>query len=164
MIYIFLDIDGVLNCDTTKERCHGMLGIDPEKVLLLKHIVDETGAQIVLSSTWKYGWEPVKKQLNDEFADYLDKALSDAGLKAIGKTDDEGYDRGQGIIEYLAQHPADAWIVLDDNIFNDFKRLGVCEHLLLTDFEDEGLTYSLAEQAINMIQDQLKYDLSYETI
>ena len=24
MIYIFLDIDGVLNCDTTKERCHGI--------------------------------------------------------------------------------------------------------------------------------------------
>lgn len=156
MIYIFLDIDGVLNCGDTKERFCGLTGIDPDKVKLLKQIVRSTGAKIILTSTWKYGWEPVKKRLNDEYANYLDKALYNEDLKAYAKTDDQGYDRGQGIIDYLQQRPANAWVVLDDNIFNDFKRLGICEHLILTDFDGEGLTQEHVNQAIKMIRDQLE--------
>ena len=53
---IFLDIDGVLNSmdyfEQTKD-CKGYTEINPEKVKLLKEIVDRTGAEIVLSSTWR---------------------------------------------------------------------------------------------------------------
>ena len=156
MIYLFLDVDGVLNCDSTKERCMGFLGIEPGKVKLLKYIVDMTGAEIVLTSTWKYGWEPVKKQFNDEWANYLDAALAAEGLKAIAKTEDSGEDRGAGIIEYLKEHPAKAWVVLDDMFFNDFKSTGVDKHLLLTASDDDwdGLTQERAEQAVNMFQEQ----------
>lgn len=53
---IFLDIDGVLNSadhlDHTK-HCNGYSDISPKKVKLLKKIVDRTGAEIVLSSTWR---------------------------------------------------------------------------------------------------------------
>lgn len=157
MRIIFLDVDGVLNNDETKERCMGFLGIDPAKVQLLKYIVDMTGAEIVLTSTWKYGWEPVKKSLNDEWGTYLDEALAAAGLKAIAKTDDQGENRGEGIIDYLAEHPAEAWVVLDDIFFNDFRRTGVERHLVLTASEEDldGLTPELAEQAVNMMQEQL---------
>lgn len=151
MKYIFLDIDGVLNCGDTKERCCEFVGIDPHKVAHLKYIVDATGAQIVLTSTWKYEWHQIHKIMNDAMANYLDKALSDAGLVAIAKTDDDGFDRGAGIIEYLQQNPADAWVVLDDMIFPDFERLGICEHLVLTNFDDDGLTQELARQAIEIL-------------
>ena len=53
MKYLFLDIDGVLNTPTSKERCGQYVGIDSAKVLLLKYIVEETGALIILTSTWK---------------------------------------------------------------------------------------------------------------
>ena len=156
MIYLFLDVDGVLNNDETKERCMGFTGIDPHKVQLLRHIIDMTGAEIVLTSTWKYGWEPLNKQMNDEFANYLDEVLAAEGLEVIDKTDDQGMDRGAGIINWLAQHPADAWVVLDDIFFNDFKSTGVDKHLVLTADNEglDGLTQELADQAINMLQEQ----------
>lgn len=49
---IFLDIDGVLNSIdyfAQTKGCKGYTEINPEKVKLLKEIVDRTGAQIVLS-------------------------------------------------------------------------------------------------------------------
>lgn len=157
MKIIFLDVDGVLNNDDTKERCMGFTGIDPEKVKLLKYIVDMTGAEIVLTSTWKYGWFPVDKSRNDEFGTYLDDALAAAGLCAIAKTEDAGEDRGTGIINYLATHPAEAWIVLDDIFFNDFRTTGVEKHLILTANDEglDGLTPELTHQAINMMQEQV---------
>ena len=53
MKIIFLDIDGVCNCCDTKERFHGLIGVDPILVARIKEIVDATGAEIVLSSTWR---------------------------------------------------------------------------------------------------------------
>ena len=156
MIYLFLDIDGVLNNDETKERCMGFLGIDPSKVKLLKYIIDITGAQIILTSTWKYGWEPIHKEKSDEWGQYLDEALAREGLKAIDKTYDHGEDRGAGIIEYLQQHPAKAWVVLDDMFFKDFRSTGVEKHLVMTasDEDWDGLTQERAEQAVNMFIEQ----------
>jgi len=64
MKIIFLDIDGVLNSndyfDKQKENskaaniCFDM--IDLEAVKRLQHIVDTTGAKIVLSSTWRFNY------------------------------------------------------------------------------------------------------------
>ena len=52
---IFLDIDGVLNDDgTVPERGPA---VDPEMVARLSQIVSRTGADIVLSSSWKWGFD-----------------------------------------------------------------------------------------------------------
>jgi len=52
---IFLDIDGVLNCQTTVERFRGCTGIDPAKVLLLNKVVEAVpNVKFVLSSTWRW--------------------------------------------------------------------------------------------------------------
>ena len=56
MKIIFLDIDGVLNCDTTVESCGNYLGIDNSKLKLLAEIVDKTKAKVVLTATWKDKW------------------------------------------------------------------------------------------------------------
>ncbi|MCL2637562.1 MAG: HAD domain-containing protein [Oscillospiraceae bacterium] len=54
MKYIFLDIDGVLNPLSTKyQRLMKDIGIDPSKLFLLKRLVDSTGAETVLSSSWR---------------------------------------------------------------------------------------------------------------
>ncbi len=48
------DIYGVLNVE--EESFEKGVKIDPQKVKLLKMIVDETGADIILSSSWKRGY------------------------------------------------------------------------------------------------------------
>ena len=61
MKVIFLDIDGVLNTFQTFTKCYyeykkngiRKLEIDENKVYLLKQIVDNTNALIVLSSSWR---------------------------------------------------------------------------------------------------------------
>ena len=74
---IFLDVDGVLNCKSTPDRCYGYIGIEDEKVNHLKRIVEETSAKIVLISSWKEYWKknPYKSH-QDCLANYLDKKLA----------------------------------------------------------------------------------------
>ena len=60
---IFLDIDGVLNSmelfDKLEEsNIEPFMGIDVDEDNLeqLRYIVEKTGAQIVLSSSWRHAW------------------------------------------------------------------------------------------------------------
>lgn len=65
MKIIFLDFDGVLNSADHFDRILGVIKknpdydpirqIDPEAVKRLSRIVEETGAKVVISSTWRYG-------------------------------------------------------------------------------------------------------------
>jgi hypothetical protein len=56
---VFLDFDGVLNCHEYMQsaRCGeevgGVVGIDPEAVARVNRICKETGAQVVVTSTWR---------------------------------------------------------------------------------------------------------------
>ncbi len=70
MKIIFLDIDGVLNhelwyrserqCDRVKDmkaqdKDHRLSMIDPAKIELLNSLIKDTGAKVVISSTWRKG-------------------------------------------------------------------------------------------------------------
>ena len=101
---IFLDVDGVLNCSTTKERVNCYIGIEDKKVKLLKSLVDQTNAHLVLVSTWKVWWHAnqEKKNKQDVLANYLDWALAKHNLKIIDKTYEYNpHHRGEGILFYL---------------------------------------------------------------
>ena len=45
-------------------------------------------AKIVLSSSWKSGWERVNKELQDREGNYLDRKLRDEGMLILDKTED----------------------------------------------------------------------------
>jgi hypothetical protein len=51
---IFSDIDSVLNCGHTPNPRKFPYIVDPKLVERVRSVIDETGAQIVLSSTWRY--------------------------------------------------------------------------------------------------------------
>jgi len=64
--YIFLDIDGVLATPKSIEGVGGEWKIEDVKQELLKNIIDSTGAEIVLSSSWrKWDLESTKEFMKD---------------------------------------------------------------------------------------------------
>lgn len=134
MIVVFLDIDGVLNhCDTRHDVTPTTteplpIPIEPKCMARLNRLIAETGAKIVVSSSWRL------------FARWQDlgPALVRHGLVAevIGETPDlskdtvwianwqavngvafefEHLERGWEIGEWLAAHPeVTAFVILDD--------------------------------------------------
>ena len=160
--------DGVLNCYGTnketrsKSKCGNYIGIDKDKTKRLARIVKETDAILILSSSWKIGWEPKGRYKTEGIfsyhAKYLDNHLKKkGGLILNNKTRERNLnERGMGIKAYLILHPEITdWIVLDDEIFPDFQIHGIFPHLIKTD-PLFGLTDECAEVAIKMLNNQIQ--------
>lgn len=139
--YIFLDIDGVLNCNNTTDDCFGMTGIEDRLVEKLSTIVNATGAEIVLTSTWRDYWEPDKKEIQDAEGTYLDEKLLKQGLHISAKTDPDWlYKRGDGIVEWLKDKNVESFVILDDEP-HDYKEVNLEQHWIQTyDVNDGGIT------------------------
>ena len=71
MKILFLDIDGVVNCKTTQQRHRGFIGIDPYMAFLVGKIVEDTGAKVVLSSSWR-GWGESRDEVRKQVVDFVD--------------------------------------------------------------------------------------------
>lgn len=71
---IFLDIDGVIA--TPESIIDGEWGLVHSKQLLLKRILDETGAEIVLSSSWRlHTVEETKEYMSEKGFLFSDKIV-----------------------------------------------------------------------------------------
>lgn len=153
MKIIFLDIDGVLNDTlTTAREPHGCIGIDDDKVKRLRKIVKKTGACIILTSTWRIGWEHEEDQCSD-LAKYMNRKLRREGLHIIGKTDHMA-DRGQEIREWLNKHKnIEGWIVLDDCVFPDYEKYQIMDMLVKTNFYHGGLKDDHVDKAVIMLNE-----------
>jgi hypothetical protein len=157
---IFLDIDGVLNtkdwhCRMTKDTPHDEFGFafDPIAVSNLAHIIDETGAVIVISSSWKFhGVTKLRKMwairnLPGEILDITPNTVSDEMLLNADLDKVElGVCRGNEIKEWLTMHKGEVsnYVIIDD--FDDLLPEQE-EHTVLTD-SLIGITEFDAEKAI----------------
>ena len=155
MKVIFLDVDGVLNFVYCKARepC-GCIGISNASVKNLAKIVEATGAAIVLTSTWKQHWQRNTRSTDQihPSGKYLQNKLLKQKLFILDKTTDNMDNRGEGIQNWLANHPGVThWIVLDDDVFPDYKQQGIMPHLIKTSFYAGGLTESYVNQAIGLL-------------
>ena len=156
MKIIILDIDGVLNCSESKSRCGSFIGIDNKKVKLLSQIVYETGAKIVLSSSWRVGWDK-NSELCDSHGVYLNNKLRRSNLFILDRTKSLSC-RGEEIKQWIDSHNVEEWVVLDDEMFRDYKELGILEHLVKTTFygESGGLRDEHAKQAVKILKGENK--------
>jgi len=152
MKVVFLDIDGVLNSQDFIIATHlkGILPddkIDPEAVARLNQITDETGAIIVISSTWRlhYLWkkniEGLKKLLKEE------EGITGTILDV---TPDHQRYRGRGgeiqdWMDHCAQ-PIESFIIIDDS--DDMDHL--LPRLIRTGFQ-KGLQDEHIKTAIEML-------------
>lgn len=104
--YLFLDIDGVLNTNSSlMENVHLL----PEKVKMLQAIVDDTKCQIIISSSWRISLE----------LRTLKELLYRSGLRSrfqiIGVTRNFSGCRGEEVQEFLLENPCDSYVILDDS-------------------------------------------------
>jgi len=109
---IFLDIDGVLNvyCPTRDSYgCHFHI----EFINNLKRLIDETGAEIVISSTWRLSGFKILLEMWD--------ARKLPG-QVIGITDILHYTqddmsgiRGDEVRRWLDENPTQSYVIIDDD-------------------------------------------------
>ena len=162
MKVIFLDVDGNLNNEYSRSRCQGYIGIDDDKVALLKQIVDATDAKLVLSSTWRLGYNKEGHRL-EKMGEYLKKKLAKQGLSIYDVTPDfgrMGYPRGEEILDWLVKHPdVDRYVILDDEEY-DFYQIGseITDFWIQTDYYSRqgGLQQEHVDRAIEILNGEFR--------
>jgi hypothetical protein len=116
---IFLDIDGVLAPIRQWDR-YGDL--DPACIQVLNEIVALGGADVVVSSTWRYGKTVAELQAMLEAAGFTGSVVDKT------PTDAANANRGEEIGAWLAEHTVSGYVIIDDHVDMGALR----EHLVLT--------------------------------
>jgi|SRR5208282_981270 len=163
MKIIFLDIDNVLNSDKYteselyKQATAGMsdakimlvahhLHLDPDALALLNDLVARSGAEVVLSSTWriKYSPEEVTEMLKGRGGNFT----VTASTPRLERRMSEYFTRGQEIAAYLnkLKEKPEAFVILDDR--DDMEKLK--NNLVLTD-PKYGITISDVDKALKIL-------------
>ena len=110
-MYIFLDVDGVLNkkSDWKTPYCLNMENIDNFKTFLktLKN------PKIVLTSSWRKGFVRQYNYCTVQIQNLLDKL---APYEIYGRTKELEEGRLAEIKDYLDNHEKDSYLILDDDI------------------------------------------------
>ena len=103
---VFLDIDGVLAPIRTWDR-YGDL--DPACVEVLNEIVTRGEADVVVSSTWRYGKSVAELQAMLEAQGFTGRVVdkTPTGIPGAG--------RGDEIAAWLAEHPVSGYVIIDDH-------------------------------------------------
>lgn len=143
IIYIFLDVDGVLNNnqDRKKYRDSEMRIICEANLLQFVDLINriENKCLIILTSTWRYSIDSIK---------ILKKALNKYNLKLYDYIDIDYFkSRGEMIVEYCQQKNIlhDDIIIIDDGCVTELsERLIKCNY-------DLGLTSKEVERAIKLL-------------
>lgn len=106
MKVIFLDIDGVLNTNSDREILN-------DKLKLLSELVSKTGADVVLSSSWRYGWNQPKLNQPGTRIYRLKQLLKNNGI-VIKDTIGLDLTKSMQIKNYLNTNMISSYVVLDD--------------------------------------------------
>jgi hypothetical protein len=104
---IFLDIDGVLAPIRQWDR-YGDL--EPACIQVLNEIVVGVGADVVVSSTWRYGKTIAELQEMLEAAGFTGSVVDKTPVGEVGA------DRGDEIAAWLAEHAVSGYVIIDDHV------------------------------------------------
>ena len=146
-MYIFLDVDGVLNKEV--DWAKKMYSLNPECVSAFIDLLSKLpDPKIVLSSTWRNGI--ARDGTTAVHIEDLLGALAPAGIKELDRTafSPDG-SRSKEIDYYLRRHPEDSYIILDDDptLFEEGKGT---PYLYLTNARS-GLTTDDVKKIMKMV-------------
>lgn len=163
MKIIFLDIDGVFNSSDYGESEFYLLStaglsdaeimlthhhhhLDPKAIKLFNDLVKRSGAEVVLSSTWRgrYSPEEMTAMLKDRGAEF---EIKEATPILFGKISGR-IPRGKEIAHYLKllEKQPEAFVILDDH--DDMLHL---KPFLIQTSMQHGLTQDDVEKALKIL-------------
>lgn len=105
---IFLDIDGVLNTNSDRN-------ISDEKLIFLSELVSKTGAEIVLSSSWRNWWNHPKLNTTNSFITKWKLQFSNNHV-VINQILEPEMPKTTAIEKYLTEYKPEKYVVLDDQV------------------------------------------------
>ena len=163
MKIIFLDIDGVMNSAEYRKRMGRKYYseiIDRGKMPLLKKIVDETDAKIVLSTSWRKFWNEGGPQL-DSVGRHINEVFTEFGLLVYSKTPViENAGRSAEIKEWLdGKGYVDGYVILDDKVFG--WSVPLRRHFIRTNVNGDGLDQTQVQAAIDVLNGNLLSVIDY---
>lgn len=152
MKIVLLDVDGVLNNRHTRTvTFDGWCFVDDFLVARLKRIIDATGAKIVLSSTWRDGWNREDESKNEPFFSQLRDKLKEYGMEIWDALPlPLRPNRGLAIAEWFELHKdldIESFIILDD-----WYDMGIYRDHLIWINGNIGLTDEDVVEAINYMK------------
>ena len=153
MKIIFLDFDGVMDTEYYDHILseagkpisdeYGLL-FDPECVKNLKYIIDNTGADIVVSSTWK------DLMSYKEISDMWEFRRLPGFVTDVTPTLSHGHNRGDEIDAWLKECSTECnYIIIDDLEAYYFNEHQIPRLLIVNPFY--GLDENTAERAIKIL-------------
>ncbi len=146
-MYIFLDVDGVLN--TESDWARKVYSLDSKCVKSFCKLLNSLNdPKVVLSSTWRNGI--ARDGTTAVHIDDLMKALEPAGIKFLDKTGvaPDG-SRTKEIEYFLRRHPEDSYIILDDDP-DLFEQREKTPHIYLTSSKT-GLTDTDVKRILKLL-------------
>ena len=151
MKVVFLDIDGVLNSDEYISRIkHSNVKgiqreIDVDRVKLLTKALNETGAKVVVTSTWRL----------TKYIGLIEELLASYGIR-IDTTPFIDNERGLEIKKWLSENQdVENFVIVDDEVFDSFDE-GLLEKLVKISDKNgqclgDGLQPKDVEEIINRL-------------
>jgi|SRR5579862_814544 len=138
---IFLDFDGVLNCEQSNQELGTRYRFARSCVAALNLVLRAADARIVITSSWRENWT-----LKDN-AQFLERDGVLPG-RVLGKTPSLGRERGIEIDTWLRSAPyaIESFVILDDRDDMAMHR----ERLIQVD-PQIGLTGDQARQAVELL-------------
>jgi len=116
---IFLDIDGVLAPIRRWDRYDDL---DPACIQVLNEIVVRGGADVVVSSTWRYSRTVADLQAVLDAQGFTGRVVDTTPIGTGGA------ERGEEIAAWLAEHDVSGYVIIDDHVDMGALR----RHLVLT--------------------------------
>lgn len=141
MKILFLDVDGVLNSQEYIYTHQRGDAISPEMVERVNQIIDATGAQVVISSTWRLLHKmSILKQILES------KGFKGNIIDYTPHLNYKDFNRGDEIAAWLKDKNIDKFVILDDE--SDMNNL--ITNLVQTAFKT-GIQDIHIQKAIDML-------------
>ena len=146
MKVIFLDFDGVINDYLSFNQ------VNEKNAEVLKRIIAETDAKVVVTSSHKYRWQR-NNSTTSMLNNYYVKSLKEKGIDIFDCTPLVNCEREQEILKYLENHPeVTEFVILDD----DYIIKSLKDHEIFIDLQ-AGLKEKHVIPAIRILNGNLSF-------